>query len=405
MLRYSRVTQESKRGKVMKVSKTIKNLFAKKTRVKDEQGWILIVVISLMSLVVMSVTALSAMVQRDVNLIRTIKENEQARFLAEAGITHAFAKIIDTGFAARSNFSDSLDTGSYSVTYSETGGRYLVTSQGTVSGVTKTVTAEIYDNTPTALNYFSGAGNDIRILSLIAGADIVGDIHANDDVFLRSGFLISWLNITGDVSATDIVVEGSRHNTGSWDWWDNHVVINGQSNDSATVYEGADWITFPTFNYSNYQQEAIDSGDYYSSSQTFNNQTLSPGNGIVYVDGDATFTGTCTLNGGIIADEIIVLGTFLQEKVGTRNVIIAKVGDIRVFGRFYTEEALVFATQDIASLQILAEIEINGILLAKRDSVMWNFITLIDYNYVYLSPSDMLGEDGEDVFKVTSWNK
>jgi len=370
----------------------------------NKKGVVLAIVLGVVALMVLSTVSLGVMIQQDVRLIRRVKEVEQAQYVAEAGINHALADIKENGFIARSNFVGNLDTGTYSVTYSTVGGRHLVTSVGTVSGVTSTVSAEIADNTPSALNYFCGAGDDVRINSFIADSEINGDLHANDDIYLYSGFLFAWLDITGSVSATGDVQEGSRHNTGSWDLWDNHVVINGQSNDSAAVFQGAPRIAFPTFDYTAYQDLALDSGDYYSSNTVFSSTTLSPGNGIVYVAGEAQFLGACTINGGVVAEEIIIAGTLTQNKSGTRNVVMAKGGDIEIFGRLYTEEALVYAAQDIVSLQLFAEIEINGLMLARRDIDMWNFLTRIDYNYVYVAPSDMMDEDGERTFQLVSWN-
>ncbi len=375
---------------------------------KNQRGLVLVIVMAFMALMLLSTVSLSIMIQRDIRLIRSIKEKEQARYAAEAGVAHALAAIKNEGFASRADFSDTLDTATYSVTFSETGGRHLVTSVGTVSGISKTVTAEVADNTPTALNYFSGAGNDIKINSLVANATIVGSIHANNDVYLKSGPIIAHLWVTGTVSATGIVKEGSRlHQTdGFWGaYLDTHVYINDVNKDNAVVFEGVSRITFPTFDYASYEQAAIDSGDFYSGDQVFSSETLTPGDGIVYVDGDAEFRGPCGINGGIIADNIRVIGTLSQYKAGNRNVILAKTGDVRIFGRLYTQEALVYAAQDIASLQILAEIEVNGIMLARRDITMWNFITTINYNYVYITPSDMMDENGEAPFKLISWNR
>ena len=369
----------------------------------DQDGMILVLVMSFMALIILSTVSLSTMVQRDVRLIQRIKEKEEARLVAEAGINHALAKLKADGFSSRADFSGALDTGTYDVTYTETAGRHLITSVGTVSGISETVTAEIRDTTPTALNYFTGAGNDIWINSLITNATVEGDIHANNNVYLRSGFLISWLRITGDVSATGIVVEGTVHDDGSGDLWDDHVVINGMADDTAVVFEGEDRIIFPTFDYDSFKDAAIASGDYYNSDQTFNNVALSPANGIVYVDGDARFEGNCTINGGVIADNITVIGDLIQQKSGDRNVIIAKEADISIFGELEVEEALVYAARDIRALQIFARIEVDGIMLAGRDFRMWNFITDITYRYV--SPEGMVGVGGEDTFVLVSWNK
>jgi cytoskeletal protein CcmA (bactofilin family) len=359
----------------------------------------------MMAVMVFTIAATSFMIQQDVTLIYRIKAREQARLLAEAGMSHALVKIEDDGYPSfpQTDFiTGSMDTGSYSVDLIVRGGRHLVVSSGTSSGVTRNVSAEVKDDTPTALQYFSGAGNDISIYSFIAGSNINGDLHANGDVSLMSGRFVADLDITGDVSATGIVTEGTTHITD--DDYDDKVYINTFNNDTATVFEGADQITFPTFNYTDYQQEASDAGDYYSGDQTFTG-TLTPSGGVIYVDGDVDITGDTELTGGIIADNINIGGglfgaTLTQNKVDDDkyNVIIAKDGDLRIYGRLYTEKALLYASQDIRSALALAVIDVNGIMLAGRNISMWNFITIIDYNYVPISP------DIAENFQVVSWN-
>jgi len=371
--------------------------------IKNKKGMALVLVMVFIAIMLASTVSLSTMVQRDVILIRKVKEKEQARFIAEAGINHALAIIRNEGFASRSDFTDSLDTGSYSVTFSTTGGRHLIGSTGTTTGgAAATASAEIEDNTATALYYFTGAGNDIKINALVANAEITGDIHANNDTYLKAGPIFARITINGDVSASGIVKEGSRHY--SSDMLDSNVYVNGFNNDSATIYEDDLLITFPTFNYEAYKQAAIDSGDYYSGNQTFSSQSFTPGNGIVYVDGDASIHGNCTFNGGIIADNIHIHGTFNQVKSGNRNVVIAKNGDVRIFGRLYVEEALVYASRDVQTLAFGADVEVTGLLLARRDIHMWNVLTYIDYLYAYIEPADMLGYEGGKPFRVVSWN-
>lgn len=373
---------------------------------KNKSGFILGVIMAYIGLMLLVTVTLSFMMQQDVQMIYRIQEKEQARLLAEAGVHEAFVKINDEGYPSfpRTGFvSRTLDTGSYTVDLAETGGRQMATSNGTVSGVTETVSVELKDNTPTALQYLSGAGTDVNIYAFLAGSSISGDIHANNNVNLMAGRWIARLDITGDVSATGIVTEGTTHDAD--DSYDNNVYINGDNNDTAVISEGADSITFPTFNYTEYQQEANDAGDYYVGDQTFTG-TLSPTGGLIYVDGDVDITGSCVLNGGMIANNITVAGglfgaTLEQNSVENDkyNVIIAKGGNIQVYGRLQIEKALLYASQDIRSAQVLAEIDINGIILAGRDITMWNFITLIDYDYVSITP------DIEESFEVVSWNK
>jgi hypothetical protein len=369
---------------------------------RNTKGLVLPYVLIFIGMIAVNTILLSTIMQRDVSLIKGIREREQARYLAEAGMNDAFARIKSQGFASRSNFTGSLDTGSYSVTFSESGGRHLVTSVGTVSGVSETVTTEVQDNTPTALNYFSGAGNDImiKIHTNVTGT-IVGDLHANNDVYI-SVQPHARLDITGDVSATGIVQEGNQHYNS--DNKDDDLYINGQANDSATIYEDANRITFPVFDFTKYKEAAIDSGDYYDSDQIFNATTFSPGNGVVYVDGDVQILGNCTLNGGLIADNIEITGTLNQVKSGDRNVIASKDRDISIAGRLLTEEAIVLAQQDIRTHENWgADVSINGTMLARRNVQMWNFRTEIDYNHIYIYPIDMADESSG--LSVVSWNE
>jgi hypothetical protein len=349
----------------------------------------------------MSIVYLGNMMKQSVALIQRSKLNEQALYVAEAGINHALARIRDEGFDAREDFQGNLDTGTYSVTYSDLAGRYMIDSVGAVSGITKTVSVELDPLTPTALEFASGAGNSIAIFSSVANASITGNIHANGNVFLSSWFFFTSLNITGDVSAAGIVKLGFQYEV--TDWFDIRVYINGVQGESATVTEDAKAITFPSFNYDLYRQEADDGGDYYEGDQIFDGDTLSPANGIVFVDGNATFRGLCTLNGGIVADSITIEGTLDQNLSGERNVIIARITDINLYGRLDAEEALIYAARDIASLQANAEIEVSGIMLARRNINMWNYKTFIDYNHINTYPSDMEEEPEGIPFRIVGW--
>ncbi len=372
----------------------------------DRKGTVLMVVMAFVTLMVLTTLALSNMVQRDAELIRVTRGRSQAQYVAEAGLHHALARFKTESFASREDFTGNLDLGSYEVTFATKHGRHLVTSVGTVGDMSRTVSMEVESLMPTAMFYLSAAGNDIRINSFVANAEINGDIHANNDVYLKSGPLIAFLTITGDVSATGVVKEGSKLHAADGllgAYLDLHVYINGMNEDTATVYEEESRLTFPTFDYDQYRQVAIDSGSYYDTDQVFSGETFDPAEGIVYVDGTVRFEGNCTVNGGIIADDITIAGTLNQVKKANRNVILAKEGDIGVLGRLYTEEAVVYAGRDIRSLQIGADIEVNGLIMARRDIYMWNFLTMIDYNYVETYPDDV-GEQDDQQFGIISWN-
>jgi hypothetical protein len=370
--------------------------------INNQKGAVLAIVLAFVALMVMSTVYLGNMMKQDVNLVQRVQLIEQASYVAEAGISHAFAKLQKDGFDARADFTGSLDTGNYSVTYPETAGRHSIVSVGAARGVTRTISVEILPLTATALDFASGAGNNYSLYASAATVTINGDVHANNDVYLSAWKNFSLLTISGNVSAKGIVKLGKKYKIP--DGFDQNVVIDGVSGESATVEEDARAITFPSFNYVRYREEADGSGDYYDTDQVFSGVTLSPTNGIVFVDGDVTFEGTCDLYGGIVADNVIVNGTLNQYKSGERNIVVARVGDIGVLGRFYTEEALIFAAQDIVSLKKFADLEVSGIMLAKRDINMWSFLTYVEYDYINTYPSDLEDNPEGKQFEIISWD-
>jgi hypothetical protein len=376
-------------------------------KINNEKGQVLAIVLVFVALMVMSTLYLGNMMRTDVDLVKRMKERDQALYLSEAGINHALAKMKKDGFTARNDFSDSLDTGAYNVSFSTIKGRHLITSLGAVGGNTAEVSVEIKDVMPDALHYVMSAGDDVQVYSSVADAEIDGDMRANDDVKLKNNTASAFVNVSSnEISVVDVVLLGTNYD--STDSKDIHVVINGVAGEPARslaiVDEEGTTMSFPNFNYQRYREEAVDSGDYYEGDQIFDGVTLTPGNGIVFVDGNVTFNGNCTLYGGIIADDIRVNGTLAQMKSGSRNVIIARNWQINVAGRLYTEEALIHSYDDINSASDNADFEINGVVVCREDILVQGTNTLIDINYAETYPSDMEKEDGEGVLEIVGWN-
>lgn len=384
----------------------VKSLFHRivPRRMENEKGMVLVMVMAFVLLMAISAISFTTVLRRDIELIARAKLSEQAKNVAEAGVHHSLAKLFTEGFSSRANFNGTLDTGTYSVTYTDVGDRTLITSVGTVLGVSRTVSAEVKSNFPDALTKMFAGGNDVkaRVTSDSAAVSITGDIHANNDVELRAlgaGQII----ISGEISSVGIIQEGSQHNAP--DSLDDGVYINGINNDAAAVLEDRYRVTFPEFEYDVYKQEAIDSGDYYSGNTTFNGDTLSPSNGVVYVDGNVVIRGACTLNGGLVADDINIEGTLIQNKAGDRNFILARDRDISIFAQLTTEEAIVYAKRDLRTRAAGTVVDITGIVLAERDMSFWNVQTNVVYTYEMTYPSDLPGTSEEDMIQVVSWNR
>ena len=259
--------------------------------------------------------------------------------------------------------------------------------------------------TPTALYYMMAAGSVLRLraffLSLV---DINGDLHANDDVRLTARALglvdvdpctDPSFNCDGDVSATDRVFLSTG--------------LMASINIAGTVTEGADLVTFPTFDYAFYQTEATASGDYYAGNKTFgsggSSTNLQPTNGIVYVEGTCTMYGTVNLYGGIVADRIRVFGRLNQIKTGTKNVVISRTNDIEIFYRFDAEEAIVFAGRDFGVISAGSYINITGNLLAYRNLRVWDFFATVIYNHRLLSPDGLTIGSGGYFLEIMGWTR
>jgi len=387
----------------MRRTKSIQRISGK----SREKGMVLLIVLGFMALMILSAVSLASMIQRDIDLIRNVKEKEQCRFAAEAGINHALARIDADGFTSGTGSalgSNALlfDSGSYMVTFSEpVSGRNLITSTGTISGVSRTVTAEIKnkESLRPATDFFSGAGGNIwiKLHTWVTGAVITGDLHANGNVSLRVQNNAD-LTITGIVSATGTVTVVNKGT----------LILNG------STIDGEPPISFPTFDYNAYRDSAEDvdnpgTDDYYEGDQTFPADLLSssPANGLIYVSGDVSINGQCTINGGLIADNIAIeTNSKLQQNktVHNRNVVIAKEGDIVVRGHLAIGEAIVYAKQDIYTHENWgAIIEINGSMIAEGDITMWNEKAMITYTHVKQTPIDMTEDSGTTL--VVSWNK
>ena len=411
-MKWSQGTPGNRIDKTADITGYIKMKIKQKTKEtdatsKNKSGMVLVIVLAFMALMILSTVSLSTMIQQDINLIRGVKEKEQARFAAEAGINHALGKIdadgFDLGTAATLNSDPALiDSGTYTVTFSEPeSGRHLITSVGTVLGISKTVTVEIAAEPAAnlATDYFSGSGGDISIKlhTWVTGAYITGDLHANGDVTLRVQ-KHAVMTVTGDISATSSV----------------SIVEKGTLVHNGSTIDGAPEISFPTFDYSAFREAAEDvdnpgTDDYYEGDQVFPSGlvTSSPANGIIYVNGNVSINGQCTINGGIIADNISIEtnSKLLQNKTDhNRNVVIARTGDVVVRGHLAIGEAIVYAKQDIYTHENWGPvIDINGSMIAEGDITMWNEKAIIHYTHVKQAPLDMTEESG--TVSVVSWNR
>ena len=139
-----------------------------------------------MLMMVLVGTFIFELTTQDLHFIGRLKKSLEAQYLAEAGFSHALA-VLNEDWDNRTDSSKfpstSLGTGTFDATVASSGGRYLVTSVGTVQGVERTVSAEVTGPTISALAYILAGGSDIVIqLTAWSSNDITGDIYAVNDI-------------------------------------------------------------------------------------------------------------------------------------------------------------------------------------------------------------------------------
>ncbi|MEI8344972.1 MAG: PilX N-terminal domain-containing pilus assembly protein [Candidatus Omnitrophota bacterium] len=131
----------------------------------NDRGVIFLTTMIALFIMALTATMVYQLTSQSVYLANYLQKSTQARYLAEAGLNHAFAVL-------RSNFNNwnnaasfpttALGTGIFRATVSKASSRYLVSSTGTVSGVSRIATAEVKPppTTASAFDYAISVGGE-----------------------------------------------------------------------------------------------------------------------------------------------------------------------------------------------------------------------------------------------------
>ena len=369
--------------------------------VKNKSGAIFITVLLISMMMIFIAVSASNMLLQDAHMIRHLKYSAQARYLAEAGINDAIAVLLSNGFSAKDNAANfprtQLDPGYYDVTVMQSGGRVLLSSEGEVQNVTRTVAVEIKSLYPEALNYALATGADIDIKAVQGSIDIKGNIHANGDMLLKEQgqsttlSIEAWGTLSGKATAS-----GSYSTSGN-------VTIE----DAANSGGGEALFSFPSFNIASFKTVADGGGGvYYSSGQSFSGAALTGGTaGITFVDGDASFTGDCTITGGFVATGDITLnnGNSITQTHddGNRFPIFISGGTCKLYGLFSTEGGnIVYATDGMKIRTPGGQSTVMGSVISG------GWLDMVANNDLTLTYSRIEGSEIVPVgIEVVSWNR
>lgn len=340
-----------------------------------------------------------------------LQKSTQALMLAESGLARALSTIQDDWGTTSSdgNFpTTALGTGTYNASVSAISGRYLVSSVGTVQGVTRTVSAEVSPPAISALD-FAIAGGSIAAHVIDPGTGqaagtIIGDVYSAGPLTLDGPTGGTLLSITGDVYGASTISTASS------------VAVSGSQTANYTTT-----VNFPTVDFSHYQTIATANSQYYSTSQTFASGGLpaAPSGGVIYVNGNVTIRGTQSTTACIIAT-----GNILIEKSGSTyprvtinqfgnypalmtqngNITYTTTGNaspdayLTATGLIYSGNGFTVDTGNHANLTVTGSILAKGVI-DTDGMTAWN-----NFNVTYVEQNPDGFDNGDGDFEILSYN-
>ena len=330
---------------------------------KRKSGSALITVLCFTAILLLTSFTLLAISGHSMAISGRIREDASALALAEAGV----ADMLDKMGAGVSNYyhwigqthSQPYGEGGFTVHASQNTNthRVLVTSTGAIGDNRRTTVLEILGHMIERNDTALGVGGVILVegdLHLHDGAGhIEGNVHVNQNI----------IALTGSDKEVDGVVTVSG-------------VYGGGINATGGVDDEADPRDVPDFlPLTEWEELAQNGGLYYDSDITWSQRTtLEPGNGIVYVAGDATFRNQSTLKGHLIAAGNISHGQhFTHVPVNTNYPAMLAGGDIDLRQSGVNYHGVIWAAGDIRVGQTKT---IKGALIARGNMHLQNNVTL-----------------------------
>lgn len=290
-----------------------------------QNGSVLTVAILCTAIVTLFSAGLFALTLNNSAITNRLHNSMKAFFLAEAGASHMLA-VLKENYANKDDSSKypsvSLAGGSYSVTITQPSKRVIVQSIGTMKKIKRRVIIEVIWNGGEAFNYGIFSNGNLTFAGL-SKLDYNERTNSN-------------LTVSGNAQLKkDAYASGT-------------ITILNQGKILGKQYPGVAKIPYPTFDFNYYYNLASNGGLLYTGNQTFNNKTLAPGNGVMYVNGNVTFTGTSKLTGVLVATGSITLqNTFTQTQVSTYPALMSRDSNITTSGTMTTDGLIYTATGNI----------------------------------------------------------
>lgn len=274
---------------------------------KNEKGAIFLSTMVVLLVMVIVGGSIFNLTSQDIFFVNRLKKSTQARQLAEAGLAQACASLKASWFSNIAYAQASVGAGTYQATVATSSGRTLVTSVGTVQGISRSVTAEVVPPAISAFNYAFAAGGNATIDSGTASSPgtITGSLYSAGNTTLDGPSSGGVLQIMGNLDAGQNITTASSVN----------VTGTQTPNYGSTVH-------FPTVDLNYYQTIASANGQYFAGSKVYNSGEVptAPAGGVIYIGGSCTVYGTQNTNA-----TIVVGGSMTVQKTGNTYPRVAIV--------------------------------------------------------------------------------
>ncbi len=276
-----------------------------RTGFEKRRGSTLLVVMGMATVLMISGAAISFMTANMSHSVIHYRDRGQALSIAEAGIADMVAKLRTnyTMWIGSTNLS-AFSTGSNSVSATvQTNGNILLSSTGWVGDVAQTTVMETLGTTVDPRDVAWGQGSGLLsdgIVIMETGAPTVnGGAHSNGDFNLVNGV------INGDLSSAATV-----NQTGG--------TVSG------TVTSTTEPVTIPGFAFDTYLSLAQSGGIYHSGDVNLSG-VITPANGVLYVNGNVSFSNNTTVNGVIVANgDVTIANRLTQNQVNGYPAVLSQ---------------------------------------------------------------------------------
>ncbi len=357
----------------------------------NKNGVAFLTTIILLGIAVIASAALSFMLLKDAFTVKRLKASTQAYYLAEAGIEEAVQDLWDNNFdTSRFPIIRTLGGGSISANLNTSkwmsDNILLITSTGTIRGITRTIKTEVKANIPPSFNYvILSNGKTLVTQGSTVNCNTSIGVHSNSSAW-GGLFTTSAVDVFGLIRPC--TVNGNASAVG-------RARERLQGTITGTDLDNQPAVSLPSFDatfFDYYINQASASGDVYtppSGTQHFSTN-LNPANGVIYVNGNVSLEGNITINGCIIATGNILVnsitsGTVIQNQVDNLPALMSRGGWIWICDPT-TLNGLVYASGAIVTFSLFGEfgnININGTVMSQGDITLADKATI---NYIKQNP-------------------